>query len=89
MLLSIGNNAANLTALISCPVASVLYREVKEEGRRKKETPDVRVLLSPTFTGSDTNGDDMICRSAGLLGFLAIKASLLAIASICRSKYLV
>ncbi|WP_293078323.1 hypothetical protein [Okeania sp. SIO3B5] len=25
------------TAVISCPVASVLYREGKEEGRRKKE----------------------------------------------------
>ncbi|WP_293063506.1 hypothetical protein [Okeania sp. SIO2B3] len=26
-----------LMYLISCPVASVLYREGKEEGRRKKE----------------------------------------------------
>ncbi|MDY7006129.1 MAG: hypothetical protein SWX82_19930 [Cyanobacteriota bacterium] len=56
--------------MISCPVASVLYREGKEEGRRKKEegrsfkrrknfTHKV-VDISPTFTRDYTNGHDII-----------------------------
>ncbi|OZH52745.1 hypothetical protein AFK68_22345 [Hydrocoleum sp. CS-953] len=39
-----------------------MYREGKEEGRRKKEEGKtlLMVALSPTFTRSDTNGHDII-----------------------------
>ncbi|NET27318.1 hypothetical protein [Okeania sp. SIO1I7] len=55
--------------LISCPVASVLYRGGKEEGRRKKEEGRsfkkrknftyMAVNISPTFTRDYTNGHDI------------------------------
>ena len=64
-----------LPLLISCPVASVLYREGKEEGRRKKEAKKkeegrkknlTNGSSSHNFYTNDTNGHDMtsnFCKS--------------------------